>query len=503
MLVGKDILRLITTAMYDDPLILYREYIQNAVDAIDYAVTKGFQKDKGIVSVNFNHTERTIIISDNGRGVPARKFRKRMTSIGWSEKAQTPLRGLWGIGRLAGLVYCQHLVFRTKAVGENTVSRIDWDGQKLKELMFSSNNDTVILDVIKQVTKLTTEPVDSNQQSFFEVQMNKVARHGNDVLFNESTVREYIGQIAPVPFHADTAFHDKIESFLALHVDVSGYCISLNGEQDYIKKPYRKDFDFSATKKDRFSDIELFAINSMEEKPIAIGWILHHSYLGSLKSNPAIRGVRVRCGNMQIGTERVLSSIFPEERFNSWAVGEVHILDEKVRPNGQRSNMEYTPAFRDIKNQLTSKVGRTIAKRCRMNSSARNRIRIIAEQMQSIEEGLSMIETNILSSQKAENILENMEEKIADLNFDSDSERKSASARIDKILKRIRKCKKSTNKSSCLDALPKIQQSLVNNIADLIYEHSPNSKTAEQLLRQLGSSIGNGKAHGAPSKQKE
>ncbi len=37
VVVGKDILELLSSAMYVDPLTIYREYIQNAADAIDQA----------------------------------------------------------------------------------------------------------------------------------------------------------------------------------------------------------------------------------------------------------------------------------------------------------------------------------------------------------------------------------------------------------------------------------------------------------------------------------
>ena len=39
--VGKDILELLTSEMYLDPLTIYREYIQNSVDSIEKAVSKG------------------------------------------------------------------------------------------------------------------------------------------------------------------------------------------------------------------------------------------------------------------------------------------------------------------------------------------------------------------------------------------------------------------------------------------------------------------------------
>ena len=39
-IVGKDILEILTTGMYLDPLVIYREYIQNSVDAIDEALSE-------------------------------------------------------------------------------------------------------------------------------------------------------------------------------------------------------------------------------------------------------------------------------------------------------------------------------------------------------------------------------------------------------------------------------------------------------------------------------
>ena len=42
--VGKDILELLTSGMYLDPLTIYREYIQNSADSIEKAVSKGLLK---------------------------------------------------------------------------------------------------------------------------------------------------------------------------------------------------------------------------------------------------------------------------------------------------------------------------------------------------------------------------------------------------------------------------------------------------------------------------
>ena len=41
VIVGKDILELLSSSMYVEPLTIFREYVQNSADAIDEAVDKG------------------------------------------------------------------------------------------------------------------------------------------------------------------------------------------------------------------------------------------------------------------------------------------------------------------------------------------------------------------------------------------------------------------------------------------------------------------------------
>ncbi len=494
--VGKEILRLITTAMYDDPLTIYREYIQNAVDAIDGAVVKGYDKDNAGIRINLNHSERIITIHDNGPGIAATKFSSRMKTIGWSEKSGISLRGLWGIGRLAGLAYCKHLVFRTKAQEEGSVSRMDWDGQKFREILSTPDQKTDLSAIVERITTTSSESVDIEQPSFFEVQINQVMRHGNDALLSEKRVSEYLAQVAPVPFHIDAPFRKQIQAFLTPHIDVSGYRIYLNETSEPIYKPHSKEFIYSANHEDRFSDFECFEVKSREDKSVTVGWLLHHSYLGALKNNPMMRGIRIRSGNMQIGNERILSSIFPEERFNSWSVGELHILDSMLRPNGQRSDLEDTPAFRDIKNKLVPIVGQTIAKKCRANSSARNKARFTLERLKAIDVSLDVLEANILSSTKANAILVGIEQGITHLQSDlitvSNTLRDKISVDTKQLLVRLRRIQSLNGEPPRLNGLPKTQWNLVKNIAGLIYDHSPDPKVASELIFHLRSFIENG-----------
>src|SRR5450830_1887432 len=87
IIVGKDVLELVTGAMYVDPLTIFREYVQNAADAIDEANALGHYNGTVLprVDITFDHDERSVRIRDTGIGVPAASFTERLTAIGASK----------------------------------------------------------------------------------------------------------------------------------------------------------------------------------------------------------------------------------------------------------------------------------------------------------------------------------------------------------------------------------------------------------------------------------
>jgi molecular chaperone HtpG len=129
IVVGKDILEVLSSAMYVDPLAIYREFVQNAADAIDEARRVGLlaSAEAGTVEIEIDIAKRTALIRDNGTGVPAAEFGMRMTAFGSSAKRGTNARGFRGVGRLSGIAYCQELLFRSRSAGESVVSELRWD----------------------------------------------------------------------------------------------------------------------------------------------------------------------------------------------------------------------------------------------------------------------------------------------------------------------------------------------------------------------------------------
>ena len=108
--IGKFTLESLTTGMYNDPEIVYREYIQNAVDSFDNAVEqKIMTADDCRIEIIVDADRQEISIKDNGTGISKEKAVKTLLDIGNSSKTHTSNRGFRGIGRLGGLSYCKKL----------------------------------------------------------------------------------------------------------------------------------------------------------------------------------------------------------------------------------------------------------------------------------------------------------------------------------------------------------------------------------------------------------
>ena len=84
---GKNIIESLSEGMYDNPLFLFREYIQNSADSIDKAVVTGLlNKNEGQIEVEIDIEQRRITFEDNGTGIPKNSVSKMLANIGSSSK---------------------------------------------------------------------------------------------------------------------------------------------------------------------------------------------------------------------------------------------------------------------------------------------------------------------------------------------------------------------------------------------------------------------------------
>jgi len=373
--VGKDIVELLSSAMYVDPLCIFREYIQNAADSLDEAAERALYRN-GVqptiqITLDPAPANRIVKIRDTGAGISRTTFQQTLTAIGASHKRGTPARGFRGVGRLAGLGQCQTLVMLSKSDDDSVVSLMQWDCRRLKELLLETS-DLSLDQMLQQVVEIDELPPDGHPKHFFEIEMRNVRRHKNDDLLNESVVGEYLSQVAPVRFHPSFSFGAEIEAYLAQYQSAKTYQLTVNGKPIY--RPFQNTYEARPKVHGEFKKVEYFEVPGVASGTDAVGWILHSDYLGAIPDRHGIKGLRLRSGNIQIGDARLLDSVFPEPRFNAWTVGECHVLTSKLVPNARRDDFEHNGHYDNLVRKLTPK-GKEIAKSCRDSSAERARRR--------------------------------------------------------------------------------------------------------------------------------
>ena len=126
--IGKFTLESLTTGMYSDARIVYREYIQNSVDSLEEAVHDQLLEQSSVrIDIVVDETKQYISVRDNGLGISSATAASVLLSVGKSQKRHSKNRGFRGIGRLGGMSYCDTLTFTTSAEGESIATQISFD----------------------------------------------------------------------------------------------------------------------------------------------------------------------------------------------------------------------------------------------------------------------------------------------------------------------------------------------------------------------------------------
>ena len=113
------------------------------------------------------------------------------------------------------------------------------------------------------------------------------------------------------------------------------------------------------------------------------------AYLGAMPRGSRQGGIRLRTGDVQVGDASVLAPLFVEQRFNTWAVGELHVAHPKIVPNGRRDEFEHTAAYTELQDEL-KRLTTEIAQTIRGRSEARQRDRRLSISIASTENWLDI-----------------------------------------------------------------------------------------------------------------
>ncbi len=490
--VGKDVLELLSSSMYVNPLAIYREYVQNATDAIDDAVAQGLLHSvaDGRIEVNLDHIDRRVVIRDNGVGLSNADFALRMMSFGASRKRGTDARGFRGVGRLSALGYVQQLIFRTRSKGEAKVLEARWDGRIVKKLLASTDDETDLQSIVREAVSLKQLESDDYPAHFFEVELVKPRRIANDRLLNEVEIETFIGQVCPCPFSPEFSYWREIADLLANHGRAGRtYHIHINGSETPVYRPHRDEVAFSDSKKSAFHSLKPFSIEGIDGEMAAVGWLIHHDYQGAIPVSQGVRGLRARVGNIQIGHDRLFAEIFPEDRFCSWSVGEVHILDPRIVPNGRRDEFESNAHLDNIVAHLRP-IGAEVARECRVSSQKRNRIKLFELAADKVYERLDVLKQGAVSERYAKTIkaetgtLLSEMRKATEFDLFEEQERGALRQQLRKIEKAV-DLQATRAEGDILEGLPKQKRAAYKEVIDLIYDCSVNQVAAKSLIDRM------------------
>jgi len=372
IIIGNDLLELVSSAMYVDPMSIFREYVQNAADAIEQARRTGTldQDAPGKVDIEIDGKTRSVRIRDNGVGLSGEAFVKRLTALGASAKRGTDARGFRGVGRLAGLAYAQDLLFRSRSTKGEPVRELCWDGRTLKALMRETDGPNDIRALIERIVTVQEIAAENYPEHFFEVELRGIVRLRGDPLLNPNAIADYLAQVAPLPFSPAFTHGAAITAKLAEHVMQAPLALSVSGIEGQVYRPHRDTIANGNKTPLTVHEVSFIELPDIDSAVGAVGWFLHHDYEGALATATLQKGFRLRAGDIQVGGDALLEQEFPESRFNSWTVGELHVIDRRIVPNGRRDHFEQNAHFANLVNHLGPHF-RDIAHRCRTSSVQR------------------------------------------------------------------------------------------------------------------------------------
>jgi len=363
--IGKNLIEMLLFSMYPDPKIIYREYIQNAFDAIAKAVQEGVleQTKDGLIDIKISGSTQSIVIRDNGCGI-SREDVTVLIDIANSQKNGVNTAGLYGIGRLVGAGYCEKLIFRTSAKGENTTSIVSIDSNKAREIIADKNNKAEAHEVMSTISSIASEHCNS-EDHFFEVELSKVSAAYATDLLNEDNVVEYLKDVAPIDY--STVFKKAVVApsieiqpeYSSFYSSIPYVTICVNGETD-LRKRFSLKVDGTAGKiggeDDRILKLEFFTLEDKKYGILAKGWYAVTKFSVAINESNKSRGVRLRMHNIQIGDSQYLDQYHKEKRGNTYFYGEIHTVNPNLKPTTDRSALapteEAKALFKLIKDQF-------------------------------------------------------------------------------------------------------------------------------------------------------
>jgi hypothetical protein len=417
--IGAYVLETLTTGMYSNPLDTLREFVQNAADSIrtsegETLITRG----EGCIEIELSPKTGTLVVRDNGTGIPQAEVCDRLLNIGMSSKRIESDAGFRGIGRLAGIAYCNRLYFRTQTAREAITSIVEVDCEGLRNAISPIMRQTEELANVLAKNSRTGQERGKANSHFFEVVMEGITDSVCDLFMSWDRVETYLCQVAPIEYDAQHfVYAPVIADWLRknnLSVPTATLVIRSPETERQIFKPYKGRYKTRAVPTDAYNvqikEVAFYPEHVSLESPFWL-WYSKSDLLGMIDDERAA-GLRLRKNNIGIGGPERMAQLFgavaeSNARFNGYYIGEVHVLSPDAVPNARRDGFEDGGAWPDIKSSLMPFV-RERCEEIRLLSDARNRptVKVLRSADKVISHVTGRLDTGIVSEKERDSVLE-------------------------------------------------------------------------------------------------
>lgn len=306
---GLRLLETLTSALYEDPIVLFREYIQNSVDAYTGATRDNPENcmDDFHVDIKIDKENKGITFLDNGYGIPNDEFVSKMRSIGDSRKGSyIDQIGFRGIGRLSAMPFCDSLLFENKPQGCAQIQKFSWDGREYAKLLLQEKDQdlSVAISDISQSSEVAYNGDISDH--FFKVSIINYHEEIDELINSEDFVKQ-LSMMLPLryspTFTAQTLIKQEYEKLMNKSLDCFGYDIRL--DDDPLYKPYEDHHILE-------SEIIFWPLqfkaksDNLPAEKIGLLWF---TFNRRVTANPTSepRGIMVRSKNMLVGNNDSLA----------------------------------------------------------------------------------------------------------------------------------------------------------------------------------------------------
>jgi len=353
-IIGKNVIENLTTAMYEDLRIVYREYIQNAADSIDKAIKVGLlEATEAQINITINVADKSISVYDNGTGISSKDFALTMSSIADSKKDRYEDKGFRGIGRLGGISVCNRLRFSSTVKGEDVISVCEWDAKKVRDVLVDKNVNPTASELVDMVLFFSEEKAVIDEH-FFKVELLDIEKSASELL-NVSYVKRYLQTVAPVPYAQGFYFKSKIHDFAKENgFTIDEYQVFVNNDRlfkEYTTKLFKEQGNHKISY-DEILDIAFEIFKDSNGNPLAWIWYGISSFETQIPKINEMRGIRLRKGNIEIGDEYTFAShgFYDEPRGGLYYIGEVHAVSPDLIPNARRDYFNLNDTCREFEN---------------------------------------------------------------------------------------------------------------------------------------------------------